>query len=204
MALYRTTLGQQLPDVLTVEPFSTVQENANKQILEDAILDLRALLKQTQDALASAAVPSGAMQAFGGLVAPVGYLLCRGQSVLRTVYPELFKAIGVLHGAADVTHFNLPDYRGRVVVGLDTAQAEFSTMGKDSGSKTVTLTTAQIPAHSHQTGISGSVSGAYVAGNSSAAVSHNQALGVHTAPSGGGQAHSNLQPGSAANWIIKT
>ena len=41
-----------------------------------------------------------------------GYLYCDGASYLRTDYPLLFDAIGTAHGAADGTHFNVPDYRG--------------------------------------------------------------------------------------------
>lgn len=38
---------------------------------------------------------------------------------------------------------------GRVPVGVDTSQTEFATVEKKDGSKTHTLTTAQIPAHTH-------------------------------------------------------
>lgn len=51
--------------------------------------------------------------------APDGFLLCFGQSLLRSAYPALFTAIGTTYGAADGTHFSLPDCRGRVVAGQD-------------------------------------------------------------------------------------
>jgi microcystin-dependent protein len=47
------------------------------------------------------------------------------------------------------TTFNIPDIRGRVVVGRDTDQVEFGAMGEQGGAKTHTLTTAQLPVHSH-------------------------------------------------------
>lgn len=57
--------------------------------------------------------PVGTVIAWATSNAPAGYLHCNGASVLRTDYPELFNVIGTLYGAADATHFNLPDYRGR-------------------------------------------------------------------------------------------
>src|SRR6185312_6488781 len=41
-------------------------------------------------------------------------------AVSRTSYPALFAAIGVAHGGGDgVTTFNLPDYQGRFLRGVD-------------------------------------------------------------------------------------
>lgn len=54
---------------------------------------------------------------------PAGYLLCNGASLLRTSYPRLFAAIGTVWGAADGTHFNIPDLRGRVPRGRDNSTA---------------------------------------------------------------------------------
>lgn len=38
---------------------------------------------------------------------------------------------------------------GRVLVGIDAGQTEFDTLGETGGSKTVTLTAAQMPSHTH-------------------------------------------------------
>ena len=64
-------------------------------------------------------VPIGAVLAWASASAtpPANYLLCQGQSVLRTDYADLFAVIGVDHGSVDSTHFNLPDTRARSVVG---------------------------------------------------------------------------------------
>ena len=52
--------------------------------------------------------------------APSGFLVCDGASVSRTVYAELFDAMGTLHGAGNgTTTFNLPDLRGEFIRGLD-------------------------------------------------------------------------------------
>ena len=55
-------------------------------------------------------VPIGAIQAYGGITAPDGWLICDGRAVSRTEYYELFKVIGVSYGTGDgTTTFNLPD-----------------------------------------------------------------------------------------------
>jgi microcystin-dependent protein len=48
-----------------------------------------------------------------------GWLIADGRSLLRSSYAGLFAHIGTTYGAADGTHFNLPDYRGRTPLGLD-------------------------------------------------------------------------------------
>ena len=61
--------------------------------------------------------PTGVVYPFAGPIAniPAGYLLCNGASLLRASYPALFSAIGTIYGAADGSHFNLPDYRDRMI-----------------------------------------------------------------------------------------
>ena len=56
-------------------------------------------------------VPIGIMLPFMGNGAiPSGYLLCDGSAVSRTMYPDLFTAIGTTYGSGDgSTTFNLPD-----------------------------------------------------------------------------------------------
>lgn len=86
-----------------------------------------------------------------GPSAPAGWLLCQGQSLLRTDYPRLFAVIGTTYGTADSTHFTLPNFQGRVPVGRDSGQTEFATTGQVGGSKTNT--------HNHWTGFSQDGSG---------------------------------------------
>ena len=65
-------------------------------------------------------VPSGTVLPFAGTTAPIGFLLCSGQAVSRSTYPDLFAAIGTTYGAGDgSTTFNVPDLRGRVPAGKD-------------------------------------------------------------------------------------
>lgn len=80
---------------------------------------------------------------------------------------------------------------GRVMVGLDATQTEFDTLGETGGAKTHTLTTAELPAHTHgstdggtfQAGLD-SDSGTFVVRDGSGG----------TGSTGSGNAHNNLQP----------
>jgi len=66
-------------------------------------------------------LPSGAVQMYAGATAPSGWLMCDGSIVGRDAYPSLFNSISVLYGSGDgSTTFNLPDLRGRSIVGLGT------------------------------------------------------------------------------------
>ena len=155
--------------------------------------------------------PPGVLAHTAAASAPAGWLACDGTAVSRTTYSALFDAIGTQHGAGNgSTTFNLPNIKGRTLVGLDTAQTEFNTRGKNGGAKTHTLTALEMPAHNHDSGpttsgflahltalIPGYV--AMQAGSGAQAVVTRQ-----PASAGGGGAHNNLQPYIAELAIIKT
>lgn len=63
--------------------------------------------------------PTGSITMYGGTSAPTNWLLCDGTSYLRTAQVALFAAIGTAYGAADGTHFNVPDMRGMFPRGTD-------------------------------------------------------------------------------------
>jgi microcystin-dependent protein len=76
--------------------------------------------QKMMDNFAAIATPPGAIMAFGGPVVPSGWLLCDGSVVGRSTYSQLFTAIGTVHGSGDgASTFNLPDYRGRFLRGVD-------------------------------------------------------------------------------------
>jgi microcystin-dependent protein len=78
--------------------------------------DASGALRETIDTLA----PPGVVSAFAGPRPPTGWLLCDGAEVSRAEYADLFAAIGTAHGEGDgATTFNLPDYRGRFLRGVD-------------------------------------------------------------------------------------
>ena len=88
--------------------------------------------------------PVGSIQMFGGTTAPSGWLICDGSEVSRTTYADLFNVIGTTYGTGDGSNtFNLPNFKGRVPVGLDGNDTDFNTLGKTGGSK-------ELQAHKHQ------------------------------------------------------
>jgi len=65
-------------------------------------------------------VEVGTFTPFGGTVVPTGYLECYGQAISRVTYAELFAVISTTYGVGDgSTTFNLPDFRGRPLMGWD-------------------------------------------------------------------------------------
>lgn len=158
-----------------------------------------------------AGAASGTIVPFGGSTVPTDWLLCAGQAVSRTTYATLFGIIASTYGAGNgSTTFNLPDLRGRVPSGKDdmggTAASRLTstggvvgtTLGATGGTQTHTLTTAQLPAHSHSGVVTGSG-----AGGANLGVGDNGVLGS-TATEGSGSAHPNVQPTIILNYIIKT
>lgn len=84
---------------------------------------------------ATAALPTGTIQMYGGASAPTGWLLCNGSAISRSVYSTLFSAIGTSYGAGDgSTTFNIPDLVGRVPVGLSSGGPSIiNTLGNSDG-----------------------------------------------------------------------
>jgi microcystin-dependent protein len=65
-------------------------------------------------------VPIGAILAYAGSTAPSGWVMCDGSAISRTDYATLYTAIGTGFGVGDgSTTFNVPDCRGRMLVGKD-------------------------------------------------------------------------------------
>jgi microcystin-dependent protein len=64
-------------------------------------------------------MPIGCVYPFAGPIAniPANYLLCDGRSLDRATYAALFAALGNSWGAVDGSHFNIPDYRNKTLVG---------------------------------------------------------------------------------------
>ena len=70
------------------------------------------------------ATPAGAIQFFAMETAPVGWLKANGAEISRTLYANLFAAIGTTFGTGDEkTTFNLPDLRGEFLRGWDDGRA---------------------------------------------------------------------------------
>lgn len=110
----------------------------------------------------SGAIPSGTIMHTAASAAPAGWLLANGAAVSRTTYATLFAAIGTAYGSGDgSTTFNLPDGRGRVLVGQDPSNAtgrltantsqgvSAATLGNAGGEQSHTLATGELAAHNH-------------------------------------------------------
>ena len=82
---------------------------------------------------------------------------------------------------------------GRVLVGVDTGQSEFDSLGETGGEKTHILTTAEMPSHSHTAPTYNGVGGG---GYEVPATNYgyDYIAGAPTSSTGGGGAHNNLQP----------
>jgi microcystin-dependent protein len=92
-------------------------------------------------------VPPGTVTQFAGATAPIGYLLCQGQSLSTTTFGNLFNVIGYTYGGSG-SSFLLPNLQNRVPVGKG-PDTEFDVLGETGGAKTHTLTTAEMPSHTH-------------------------------------------------------
>ena len=158
----------------------------------------------------TAPVPTGSVTAFAGSAAPTGYVLCDGSEYSETTEAALFAVISTTYntGGETANHFRVPDLRGRVVAGLDsadnvlndTSSIDGTALGEVGGDDVHTLTVAEMPSHSH--GYTVPTYGFGVSGGGSQ-YSGNSASGT-TSATGGGQAHNNVQPTIILNYIIKT
>lgn len=154
-------------------------------------------------------LPVGSIIAFAGSNAPEGYLMCDGSNISRTANNDLFNVIGTTYGQGDgSTTFGIPNIKGRVLVGLDSTQTEFDTLGETGGSK-------YLQEHKHTYG--GSSGGEYIGAVSTGwtasvtggtgKISNDTATytgGVRTGTGGVSVGNSgNLPPYIVVNYIIK-
>ena len=183
-----------------------------------------------------AAFSAGMLMPYAGTSAPTGWLLAYGQAVSRTTYADLFSALGTTYGSGDgSTTFNVPDLRGRAIAGQDDMGGSSAnrltnqsgglngdTLGATGGSETHTLTTAQMPSHSHT--LNGGIKtivqngGSFAVGLDKRSYTTNQGESADgtfnssdtsmdnfsVASNGSGNAHNNVQPTIILNYIIKT
>lgn len=156
----------------------------------------------------------GEIKMFAGNFAPQGFAFCDGQLLAISQNDALFSLLGTIYGGDGRTTFGLPDLRGRVPIHMGNGPGlSPRTIGSKSGSETVTLTAANLPAHTH--GLAGSAEAAD-SGNPKQRVPATTAEAIYgpagdpTAPmspnalgqTGGGQSHTNVQPFQCLNFII--
>jgi microcystin-dependent protein len=92
----------------------------------------------------------GEIRAFAGSFAPSGWQLCNGQLLQIASNTTLYALIGTTYGGDGITTFALPDLRGRLIVNQGQRPGLTNrVIGQPAGVESVTLTTANLPAHSH-------------------------------------------------------
>src|SRR5215472_10005321 len=87
----------------------------------------------------------GEIRMFGGNFAPAGWAFCNGALLPISENDALFNLIGTTYGGDGQSTFALPNLQSRVPIHVGPGFA----LGQSGGTESVTLTTSQIPAHSH-------------------------------------------------------
>ena len=147
-------------------------------------------LTTLQTALASVWRP-GDLKTQARAAVPDGWLLCDGSAVSRDTYADLYAAIGDTWGEGDgSTTFNLPNFKGRFPLGANDARP----VGTTGGAETHTLTTDEMPSHSHGKGtLATSLGGRHSHSSgtleASSAGSHSHGDGTLSASSTGSHKH---------------
>ena len=92
----------------------------------------------------------GEIRMFAGNFAPRTWAFCSNQIMPIAQNTALFSILGTTYGGNGQTTFALPDFRGRVAVGTGQGPGLANiTLGQLSGTTSVTLTTGNMPAHTH-------------------------------------------------------
>lgn len=138
--------------------------------------------------------PAGAIFAWPGVSTPSGYLLCRGQAVLRSTYANLYTALGGASspwGQGDgSTTFNVPNLQQRFILGRN-ASGSLTTMAATGGSIDHTHS---VSSHTHT--VAGHVH-SMTHGHSLNDHTHNGPSHTHSVP-----AHYHATTGNGANIAI--
>jgi microcystin-dependent protein len=177
-------------------------------------------------------IPLGGMMPYIGSSAPnSAFALPFGQAISRTAYATLFSLVGTTFGSGDgSTTFNVPDLRGRSIFGLDNmggsdagrvtvAGGNFdgTVLGGTGGAQNHTLTTAEMPVHSHGV-IDGGHSHTYsilsnttstpgggspAASGTTGANTGSSTTGISIQNAGSGNAHTIMPPAMMLPYILR-
>lgn len=149
--------------------------------------------------------------------APRGWAWCDGQLMPLSQNTALFSLLGTTYGGNGQSNFALPDLQGRAPMHPGQGPGlSLHDLGESGGSDTVTLTTAEMPAHSHALRASSEAAeeatpgaGRVQARSRGGSVYQTDAGGDKTqmaaqaaAIAGGSAAHNNLQPYLTFNFCI--
>jgi len=158
----------------------------------------------------------GEIRMVGFNFAPRGWALCNGQLLSIASNNALFSLLGTIYGGDGRTTFALPNLQGRVPMHYGSgAGLSPRLIGEAAGQESVSLTEAQLPAHTHKaraSSLKGNTNspvgrvwskdaGVQSATYTSNAADADMAAGA-IAPAGGGQPHNNMPPYLAVNFVI--
>lgn len=92
----------------------------------------------------------GEIRMFAGNFNPSGWMFCEGQLLPISENETLFQLIGTTYGGDGESTFALPDLRGRIPLHFGTGpDGTTYQLAETGGVEEVTLTTQQIPIHTH-------------------------------------------------------
>jgi microcystin-dependent protein len=155
----------------------------------------------------------GEIRLFAGNFAPVGWQACNGALLPISENEVLFQLIGTIYGGDGASNFAVPDLRGRTAMHFGTTGGVPYPMGQVAGTEQETLTSQQMPVHTHPFAASttpgsfGSPEHAVVASPPGVTMFIRDAPGTAlpanlVTPTGGSQPHTNLMPTLAMTYII--
>lgn len=157
----------------------------------------------------------GEIRMFAGNFAPNGWMFCEGQTLPIAENEVLFQLIGTTYGGDGQETFNLPNLASRVPIHMGTGpDGTTYQIGEMAGVESVTLTTQQIPNHTHpltastQNGTEINPGGHVLAGSQSSVQPYiddttDTPFNANViTPQGGSQPHENCQPFLCINFII--
>lgn len=154
---------------------------------------------------------------FGFNFAPRGWSFCNGQLLAISQNTALFSLIGTIYGGDGRTTFALPDLRGRSPINLGHGTGLSNrVIGSKSGSETVTLSVNQIPSHRHNVAANSAAATGSPPPTNNFPAAFDTSIGVKiyhdsqngtfnpgaVLPTGGSDAHNNLQPSLVVNFCI--
>ncbi len=91
----------------------------------------------------------GSICAFGFNFNPYGWYFCNGQTLAIQSNAALFSLLGTYYGGNGSTTFCLPNLQGRNTINQGVLNGVNHVIGEFAGSDTVTITSANMPAHTH-------------------------------------------------------
>lgn len=166
----------------------------------DIIAQIDELIDRMENTVPIQTHEIGEIVAFPFDTLPSKWLLCDGAAVSRSTYAELFALMGTEYGAGDgTTTFNLPNFAGKMILGWD--DTVFNRFDETGGEIRHTLTTTEMPAHTH-TLLRTQTSGATQSVAQGPGATSNTSLSTGSA--GGGGSHNNMPPYGVAKIAIYT